>query len=97
MAENKEESVGESVMEKMMEKLHHDDSSSSDSDNETSEPSSFSVKSQVYRLFGREKPVHTVLGGGKRTKSSTFLRFYFLKIFLKNPIHVPFRESLAIF
>ncbi|KAG1367732.1 reticulon-like protein B2 [Cocos nucifera] len=65
MAENKEESVGESVMEKIMEKFHDGDSSSSDSDNEKSKQSSSSVKSQIYRLFGREKPVHTVLGGGK--------------------------------
>ncbi|RID45776.1 hypothetical protein BRARA_I02478 [Brassica rapa] len=26
-----------------------------------------SLKSKVYRLFGRERPVHKVLGGGKRT------------------------------
>ncbi|CAN8274135.1 unnamed protein product [Cochlearia groenlandica] len=30
-----------------------------------SSPSSSSMKSKVYRLFGREKPVHKVLGGGK--------------------------------
>ncbi|XP_017698794.2 reticulon-like protein B3 isoform X1 [Phoenix dactylifera] len=65
MAENKEESVGESVVEKKVEEFHHDDSSSSDSDNEKSKPSSSSVKSKICRLFGREKPVHTVLGGGK--------------------------------
>nr|AEZ00899.1 putative 24 kDa seed maturation protein [Elaeis guineensis] len=66
MAEKNEESVGESLMEKITEKFHHEDSSSSsDSDNEKSLPSSSSVQSKIYRLFGREKPVHTVLGGGK--------------------------------
>ncbi|XP_047340887.1 reticulon-like protein B1 [Impatiens glandulifera] len=52
----------ESLMEKISEKLHGHDSSSSDSDND--KPSS-SLKSKVFRLFGREKPVHQVLGGGK--------------------------------
>ncbi|XP_077212444.1 reticulon-like protein B2 [Tasmannia lanceolata] len=59
MAEQKEESI----MDKITEKFHHDDSSSSDSDDEKSSPST--VKSAVYRLFGREKPVHKVFGGGK--------------------------------
>lgn len=72
MAEHqKEESVVESVMDKISEKLHSQDSSSSSSDSDNDEkskspssPSSF--KSKVYRIFGREKPVHKVLGGGKR-------------------------------
>lgn len=60
----------ESVMDKITEKIHgHDSSSSSDSDNDEkskSSPSSPSpIKSKIYRLFGREKPVHKVLGGGK--------------------------------
>lgn len=55
-----------SFVEKIEEKIHgHDSSSSSsDSDNDKSEHSS-SVKARVRRLFGREKPVHQVLGGGK--------------------------------
>lgn len=53
----------ESMMEKISEKIHGHDSSSSDSDNEKSSPSAF--KAKVYRIFGREKPVHKVLGGGK--------------------------------
>jgi hypothetical protein len=74
MAEHKEESesVVESVMEKISEEIHgHDDSSSSsDSDNEKSAASSAAaavkeVKAKVYRLFGRETPVHSCLGGGK--------------------------------
>ncbi|KAI4315483.1 hypothetical protein L6164_028284 [Bauhinia variegata] len=60
-----EESKVESLMEKISEKIHdHDSSSSSDSDNEKSSPSP-STKSKIFRIFGREKPVHKVLGGGK--------------------------------
>ncbi|KAL3829699.1 hypothetical protein ACJIZ3_018501 [Penstemon smallii] len=60
----------ESFIDKIKEKIHgggDDTSSSSDSDSEakktTSSPSS--VKAKIYRLFGREKPVHKVFGGGK--------------------------------
>ncbi|CAH2080215.1 unnamed protein product [Thlaspi arvense] len=55
----------ESILEKIVEKIHgHGDSSSSyDSDDDKKSTSSF--KSKIYRLFGREKPVHKVLGGGK--------------------------------
>ncbi|CAG7898769.1 unnamed protein product, partial [Brassica rapa] len=63
----------ESLMDKISEKIHHgggdssSSSSSSDDEKEKKEkPSSpSSMKSKVYRLFGREKPVHKVLGGGK--------------------------------
>lgn len=62
----------ESMMEKISEKIHHkgdssSSSSSSDDDNEKKSSSPSSLKSKVYRLFGRERPVHKVLGGGKRT------------------------------
>jgi len=71
MGEHPEEAASflESVMEKVTEKLPGHDSSSSDSDDEKSkkskkpEPSSFA--SSVKRLFGREKPVHSLFGGGK--------------------------------
>ncbi|KAH7658243.1 Reticulon domain-containing protein [Dioscorea alata] len=63
MAEHAEESKVEGLVEKIKEELH--DSSSSDSDHEKSEPSSSSVKAKMFRLFGREQPVHKVLGGGK--------------------------------
>lgn len=63
----------ESLIEKIEEKFHdhhqdhHSSSSSSDSDSDDTKlkapPKSF--KSNVYRLFGREQPVHKVLGGGK--------------------------------
>ncbi|XP_010523772.1 PREDICTED: reticulon-like protein B5 [Tarenaya hassleriana] len=55
----------ESLLEKIADKIHdHDSSSSSDSDNEKMESPS-AVKEKIYRLFGREKPVHKVFGGGK--------------------------------
>lgn len=72
MAEN-EHHHEESLLEKITEKIHgHDSSSSSsssDSDNEknSERPSSSSLKDKIFRLFGREKPVHKVFGGGKRT------------------------------
>lgn len=69
MAEEIEKSVPaeESLMEKIAEKIHHHDSSSS-SESEYEKPDSPSaVKAKIYRLFGREKPVHKVLGGGKCT------------------------------
>ncbi|XP_006654676.1 reticulon-like protein B1 [Oryza brachyantha] len=61
MAEHKEE---ESVMDTISDKLHGrggSSSSSLDSDGERTA----AVKAKIYRLFGREKPVHSVLGGGK--------------------------------
>ncbi|KAJ9188277.1 hypothetical protein P3X46_003648 [Hevea brasiliensis] len=67
MAEHSESPI-ESVMEKISEKIHaHDSSSSSDSDSETEKKpdSPSSVKAKIFRLFGREKPVHKVFGGGK--------------------------------
>ncbi|KAD6795091.1 hypothetical protein R6Q59_032019 [Mikania micrantha] len=56
----------ESLMEKISEKIHglkDDSSSSSDSDDDSKISA---VKSKVFRLFGREKPVHNVFGGGKQ-------------------------------
>ncbi|XP_020211164.1 reticulon-like protein B1 [Cajanus cajan] len=56
---------GESLLNKIAEKLHgHDSSSDSDSDSGKKDTSS-SIKDKVFRLFGREKPVHSILGGGK--------------------------------
>ncbi|XP_076929213.1 reticulon-like protein B2 [Bidens hawaiensis] len=56
-----EEHKPESLIEKITEKLH-DSSSSSDSDGDSKISE---LKSKVFRLFGREKPVHKVFGGGK--------------------------------
>ncbi|CAL9084384.1 unnamed protein product [Musa textilis] len=66
MAEHREESL----LEKITEKFHGRHSSSVvDSDDEKSSrgpsPAAEAVKTKIYRLFGREKPVHKVLGGGK--------------------------------
>ncbi|XP_020574950.1 reticulon-like protein B2 [Phalaenopsis equestris] len=56
----------ETLLDKITEKIHAvHDSSSSDSDDEKNKPSDSSLKPNIYRLFGREKPVHQVLGGGK--------------------------------
>ncbi|XP_050236511.1 reticulon-like protein B5 [Mercurialis annua] len=66
MTENSENPI-ESVMEKISEKIHAHDSSSSDSDSDSEKkPSSpSSMKAKIFRLFGREKPVHHIFGGGK--------------------------------
>ncbi|KAK6129991.1 hypothetical protein DH2020_036273 [Rehmannia glutinosa] len=59
-----DEKKHESLMDKISDKIHgHGSSSSSSSESEDEKPSSF--KAKVYRLFGREKPLHRVLGGGK--------------------------------
>ncbi|ESR52687.1 reticulon-like protein [Citrus sinensis] len=63
-----EEPAGESVKEKITEKIHGHDSSSSSSSSDSDDDkksSASSLKTKVFRLFGREKPVHKVLGGGK--------------------------------
>lgn len=54
----------ESFVEKIEDRFHHS-SSDSDSDNEKHHPPPQSLKSNVYRLFGRDQPVHKVFGGGK--------------------------------
>ncbi|KAL8519249.1 hypothetical protein ACS0TY_010260 [Phlomoides rotata] len=61
-----EKHASESPVDKITEKFHGSDSSSSDSDDDNDIKSAASaVKSKIYRLFGREKPVHKVLGGGQ--------------------------------
>lgn len=83
MAEHHEhdESKGESLLDKISGKIHdHDSSSSSDSDNEKKNPSPSTLKSKVFRLFGREKPLHNVLGGGKRMRFP-FSYFFSIQIY----------------
>ncbi|CAI0444691.1 unnamed protein product [Linum tenue] len=61
MAEHHEKKE-ESLLDKIADKIHGGDgssSSSSDSDHDDH------MKSKIKRLFGREQPVHKVLGGGK--------------------------------
>lgn len=77
MAEHTESAdakVEQSLTDKFSEKIHdhHDSSSSSSSDSDTEKHAAeSSVKNKVFRLFGREKPVHHVFGGGKRKFTST--------------------------
>lgn len=81
MADHAEESLIEKFADKIRD--HDGSSSSSDSDDDKSKPS---IKSKINRLFGREQPVHKVLGGGKRKKKCSFLPkfplyfFFFLNI-----------------
>jgi hypothetical protein len=67
--EREREPVVESKVDKITEKTHDHDSSSSSSDSD--DDKSDAVKSKIFRLFGREKPVHKVLGGGKRKHTLT--------------------------
>ncbi|GFP88952.1 reticulon-like protein b2 [Phtheirospermum japonicum] len=63
---NEEEKKDESLMHKISDKIHgHDSSSSSSSSSDSEDEKKSSLKAKVNRLFGREKPVHRVLGGGK--------------------------------
>ena len=68
MAEEQESTVTsqELLIEKIADKIKgHDSSSSSDSDPDSEKNVASSIKEKVFRLFGRERPVHSVLGGGK--------------------------------
>ncbi|KAF8013359.1 hypothetical protein BT93_I1257 [Corymbia citriodora subsp. variegata] len=61
MADHEEVKGGESLVDKIADKNHGiGSSSSSDSDDDR-----HAEKAKVYRLFGRERPVHKVFGGGK--------------------------------
>lgn len=75
-----EESKVESMMEKISEKIKGDDSSSSSSSSSDSETEreTTSLKEKVFRIFGREKPVHKVLGGGKRMYFMIIFTFLFI-------------------
>nr|GMC97671.1 reticulon-like protein B2 [Ipomoea batatas] len=59
------DSVVESVMDKITEKLHGHDSLSDSDDEKHKESPVEVIKAKIYRLFGREKLVHKILGGGK--------------------------------
>ncbi|XP_076935764.1 reticulon-like protein B5 [Bidens hawaiensis] len=62
-----ESSFVESVKDKIAETFHKDDSDSDNEDKKEKKSSSpvEDVKEKIYRMFGRERPVHKVLGGGK--------------------------------
>lgn len=80
-----EEVPKETLLEKMADKIkrHDSSSSSSSSDSDSDDKKVFkkvddkieAVKDKVFRIFGREKPVHTVLGAGKRTVT-VFISFH---------------------
>ncbi|KAL8495092.1 hypothetical protein ACS0TY_019307 [Phlomoides rotata] len=61
----------ESLTDKISDKFHGGGDSSSSSSSSDSEPEAkvttteSTSKEKIYRLFGREKPVHKVFGGGK--------------------------------
>ncbi|KAG4173975.1 hypothetical protein ERO13_A11G092850v2 [Gossypium hirsutum] len=57
-SESKQSTV-ESVMGNIIGKIHDHDSSSDSDHKNPSSPSS--VKAKIYRVFGRERPVHHVL------------------------------------
>lgn len=64
----KHESGAESLIDKITDKFHGSGSSSSDSDDDLDiKSAATAAKAKIYRLFGREKPLHKVLGGGKGT------------------------------
>lgn len=81
--ESEHDSAVESLMDKITDKIRdRDSSSSSDSDNDEHSKRE-AIKAQMFRLFGREKPVHKVLGGGKRTYFlPPFFRFLFVRHYL---------------
>lgn len=68
MADHGEDAKVETVTEKVADKVQvHDRSSSSSSSSDSDDDKkNSSLKAKVHRLFGREKPVHKILGGGKR-------------------------------
>ncbi|XP_043703683.1 reticulon-like protein B5 [Telopea speciosissima] len=62
MSDPVEDAGSESLMDNITQKIHkHDDSSSSSSDSESEKY----LPTRKNCLFGRQKPVHAVLGGGK--------------------------------
>lgn len=62
----------ESLTDKISDKFHGGDDSSSSSSSESEHEAKVkktesTSKEKIHRLFGREKSVHKVFGGGKRT------------------------------
>lgn len=71
----------DSFLQKMEDKFH-DHNSESESFSSSDDDHAKASKSNVYRLFGREQPVHKVLGGGKRNLHSFFFFVFLVIIFL---------------
>ncbi|KAL0393614.1 UNVERIFIED_CONTAM: Reticulon-like protein B2 [Sesamum latifolium] len=69
-----EENKGESLVDKVTEKMHaHDSSSSSSSSSDSDDDKKARLKTKVYRLFGREKPVHKSSGVAKEFMNKSVL------------------------
>ncbi|KAL5540299.1 hypothetical protein UlMin_024427 [Ulmus minor] len=64
MAEHEGEKP-ESLLEKIADKIHGQDSSSSSDSDDDKKSKVEDVQAKIFRLFGREKPVHKIFGGGK--------------------------------
>ncbi|XP_030530359.1 reticulon-like protein B1 [Rhodamnia argentea] len=61
-----EETKGESLVDEISEKIRvGGSSSSSSSSSDSGDDKPAETQAKAYRLFGRERPVHEVLGGGK--------------------------------
>lgn len=72
--------------------------SHSETEKEKPEPSALAVKAKVFRLFGREKPVRHVFGGGQGTfRSDSF--WYSRRTFPPKSLFfcVLFGENLLMF
>lgn len=88
-----------SLMEKISEKIHdHESSSSSSSDSDNEKPESpKSEKPKVFRIFGREKPVHHVFGGGKRTDIlSLSMKFFIYFILFETKNHIFQKKNIYL-
>ncbi|KAL6509281.1 Reticulon-like protein [Orobanche gracilis] len=62
---DKKEPVPETLIDRIPDKFNGSDSSSDSEDDHIKSAASPAKATKIYRLFGREKPVHQVLGGGK--------------------------------
>ncbi|KAE8736422.1 Reticulon-like protein B1 [Hibiscus syriacus] len=65
LIESKMEEIADKISEKIHRKSSSTSSSSDSDDDKRSHGHKLPFKSKVYRLFGREKPLHQVLGAGK--------------------------------
>ena len=94
--------MAESLMDKIDDKFH-DSSSESDSDDDrkpaehlaaTAKAKAHNYKSKVYRLFGRDQPVHKVLGAGKGNPNAS--PFSISQRIISFPFFFFFEEELRL-
>ena len=79
-------------MEKITEKFHDDDSPSSSESDDQKSPSQSSVKANINRLFGREKPLHKLLGGENVRK--VFITSLYIYTSIHKSIHMQIRVRI---